>query len=101
LSLYSTLHILDSRLKGVSEIVRKQSKNRNKNIEIYVGGPVSTYPEIVLREMKVDGVILGEGEISTPNVIEGHREGLAYLENGEVVINELKEKPERQTLKRG
>ena len=94
LSLYSTLHILDNKLKEVIEFVRKQSKKRDKNIKIYVGGPVSAYPEVILGEMKVDGVILGEGEISTPNVIEGDREGLAYLENGEVVINELKEKPE-------
>ncbi|HIQ38621.1 MAG TPA: TIGR04014 family B12-binding domain/radical SAM domain-containing protein [Methanothermococcus okinawensis] len=94
LSLYSTLHILDNKLKEIIEFIKKQSKKRDKNIKIYVGGPVSAYPEIVLREMKVDGVILGEGEISAPNVIEGYREGLAYLENGEIVINELKEKPE-------
>ena len=93
LSLYSTLHILDNNLKKAIEIIRNATKN-NKKIKIYVGGPVSSYPEIILNEMDVDGVILDEGEITVPNIIEGHGEGLAYLENGEIVINKPKEKPE-------
>ena len=93
LSLYSTLHILDNNLKKAIEIIRNATKN-NKKIKVYVGGPVSSYPEIILNEMNVDGVILDEGEITVPNIIEGHGEGLAYLENGEIVIKKPKEKPE-------
>ncbi|MBW9220596.1 TIGR04014 family B12-binding domain/radical SAM domain-containing protein [Methanothermococcus sp. SCGC AD-155-M21] len=93
LSLYSTLHILDNNLKKAIEIIRNSTKN-NKKIKVYVGGPVSSYPEIILNEMNVDGVILEEGEITVPNIIDGHDEGLAYLENGEIVINQPKEKPE-------
>ncbi|HIP17525.1 MAG TPA: TIGR04014 family B12-binding domain/radical SAM domain-containing protein [Methanothermococcus okinawensis] len=93
LSLYSTVHILDSNLKKAIEIIRNSTKN-NKKIKIYVGGPVSSYPEIILNEMDVDGVILDEGEITVPNIIDGYEEGLAYLENGEIVINKPREKPE-------
>ena len=44
--------------------------------------------------MNVDGVILGEGELTTPNIIDGDREGLAYLENGDIITNIPKSKPE-------
>ncbi len=93
LSLYSTLHIIDENLKKVIELLQNSKNNNRKKTKIFVGGPVSAYPEIVLNELNVDGVILGEGEIITPNIIEGDKEGLAYLENGDIVINKPKSKP--------
>ena len=89
-SLYSTLNILDEHIKDTINFIKKSGKN----IKIYVAGPVSAYPEIILNELNIDGVILGEGEITTPKIISGEKEGLAYLENGEMVINYSKEKPE-------
>jgi B12-binding domain/radical SAM domain protein len=101
LSLYSTLHIMDENLKKVIEFIQNNNKNnnnnknsKNKKTKILVGGPVSAYPEIILYELNVDGVILGEGEIITPNIIDGDDEGLAYLENGDIIINKPKSKPE-------
>ncbi|AEH06484.1 methyl-coenzyme M reductase glutamine C-methyltransferase [Methanothermococcus okinawensis] len=93
LSLYSTLHLMDKNLKKVIELLQNNNKHNSKKTKIFVGGPVSAYPEIVLNELNVDGVILGEGEIITPKIIEGDKEGLAYLENGEIIINKPKPKP--------
>ncbi|WP_423793397.1 methyl-coenzyme M reductase glutamine C-methyltransferase [Methanocaldococcus indicus] len=89
-SLYSTLHILDDNIKNSI----KYLKNIKKKLKIYVAGCVSTYPEIILNEMDVDGVIIGEGELITPKILEGDNEGLAYKEGDEIVINYPKEKPE-------
>ncbi len=63
LSLYSTLHLMDEKIRDfVSQ----------SNRTVYVGGPVSAYPDIILGELDADAVIIGEGEEST----------LALLNNG-------------------
>ncbi|WP_457612054.1 methyl-coenzyme M reductase glutamine C-methyltransferase, partial [Methanocaldococcus sp.] len=87
-SLYSTLHIIDKKIREIIDFLKKAKKR------VYVAGPVSMYPEIVLNELNVDGVILGEGEIITPKILEGDKEGLAYKEDGEIIINYSKEKPD-------
>lgn len=85
LSLYSTSQIIDENLKNIVNFIKRKSKNT----KIFVGGPVSAYPEIILGELPVDGVIIGEGELITPNIIEGSKEGLAYrdINNNEIIIN--------------
>ncbi len=94
LSLYSTLHIVDKNIKNLTEVL----KNKNKNIKIYVGGPVSAYPSIILKELNVDGVILGEGELTITDIIKGSSdEGLAYLENDEIVINPNRKLPDLES----
>lgn len=70
LSLYSTLNIIDPVIKDTVDYLK------SKNIKIYVAGPVSAYPEIILNELNVDGVILGEGELTTPEIINGSKDGL-------------------------
>ncbi|CAB3288634.1 Radical SAM domain protein [Methanocaldococcus lauensis] len=90
-SLYSTLHILDKKIRETIEILKKSKKNK---IKIYIAGCVSAYPEIILNELNVDGVIVGEGEITTPKIIEGDEEGLAYKNGDEIVVNYSKEKPD-------
>ncbi|WP_456471972.1 methyl-coenzyme M reductase glutamine C-methyltransferase [Methanocaldococcus sp.] len=87
-SLYSTLHIIDKKIREIIDFLKKAKKR------VYVAGPVSMYPEIILNELNVDGVILGEGEIITPKILEGDKEGLAYKEDGEIIINYSKEKPD-------
>jgi len=81
LSLYSTLHLIDERIKS---FIRE-----NKDKEIIVGGPVSSCPEMVLKELSVDAVIIGEGEETILEVLNnGIRDGIrgiAFLEDGEVV----------------
>ncbi|MCQ6254779.1 methyl-coenzyme M reductase glutamine C-methyltransferase [Methanocaldococcus sp.] len=90
-SLYSTLHILDKKIRETIENLKKSKKNK---IKIYIAGCVSAYPEIILNELNVDGVIVGEGEITTPKIIEGDEEGLAYKNGDEIVVNYPKERPD-------
>ncbi|AEF95824.1 methyl-coenzyme M reductase glutamine C-methyltransferase [Methanotorris igneus] len=90
LSLYSTLQIIDENIKNIVNFIRS-SKRKTK---VYVAGCVSSYPEIILNELNVDGVIVGEGELTTPNIVEGDTEGLAYWDGNEIVVNYPKEKPD-------
>ncbi|ENN95877.1 hypothetical protein J422_05514 [Methanocaldococcus villosus KIN24-T80] len=87
-SLYSTLHILDKNIREAIDFLKRAKK------KVYIAGCVSMYPEIILNELNVDGVIVGEGEITTPRILEGDKEGLAYKEGDEIVINYPKEKPD-------
>ena len=85
LSLYSTLHLLESR-------IRNFAKQNSK--PIYVGGPISAYPDIILGELDVDGVIIGEGEESTvellSNGVSEDISGIAFRNDGEIVRTEPK-----------
>jgi B12-binding domain/radical SAM domain protein len=85
LSLYSTLHLLDSRIGNFTEQSSKP---------IYVGGPISAYPDIVLGELDVDCVIIGEGEESTVellnNGVSEDISGIAFRNDGEIVRTEPK-----------
>jgi B12-binding domain/radical SAM domain protein len=85
LSLYSTLHLLDERIRDFASVSQG-------NKTIYVGGPVSAYPDIVLGELDVDAVIVGEGEESTVELLEnGVSEdisGIAFKTDGEIVRTE-------------
>jgi len=56
LSLFSTLHLLDPKIRSFV------SSHRKSGGTVYVGGPVSAYPEIVLGELGCNAVVLGEGE---------------------------------------
>ncbi len=88
-SLYSTLHIIDNKIRELINFI----KRANKKAKLYVAGCISTYPEIILNELNVDGVIIGEGEITTPRILEGDEEGLAYREGDNIIVNYPKEKP--------
>ena len=83
LSLYSTLHLLESR-------IRNFAKQNSK--PIYVGGPISAYPDIILGELDVDGVIIGEGEESTvellSNGVSEDISGIAFRNDGEIIRTE-------------
>jgi B12-binding domain/radical SAM domain protein len=80
LSLYSTLHLID---EGIRDFVSQS------NSTVYVGGPVSAYPEIVLGELDVDAVIIGEGEESTiellNNGISEDISGIAFQSDKEII----------------
>ncbi len=56
LSLYSTQNLMDEALKSFI------AKYRETGGRVYVGGPVSAVPEMVLGELAPDAVICGEGE---------------------------------------
>lgn len=82
MSLYSTLHLHDP---AIHEFVE-----RNRNKKIYVGGPVSAYPEMVLGELPgVSAVIMGEGEETTPELLEGEKldsiDGICFRDGDNIV----------------
>jgi len=83
LSLYSTLHLLDNRIRDFASQCSKP---------VYVGGPVSAYPDIVLGELDVDAVVIGEGEESTlellNNGISEDISGIAFRSDDEIVQTE-------------
>lgn len=83
LSLYSTQHLLDERIKKVIG-ARKKLGGR-----CYVGGPVSSHPAMVLGELSPDAVVVGEGEITTPRLVADGPSpeipGIAYMEE-EVMV---------------
>ncbi|HII05989.1 MAG TPA: TIGR04014 family B12-binding domain/radical SAM domain-containing protein [Methanotrichaceae archaeon] len=84
LSLFSTSQLLDPE-------IRKFAKSCP---QIYVGGPVGLVPEIVLGELEVDAVVMGEGEEVVARVVEkgpsAEIPGVAFHQEGKVV----KTKPE-------
>lgn len=73
LSLYSTLHLLDPAIRSFV------SQHRKTGGTVYVGGPVSAYPEIVLGELDCNAVVLGEGE---QTVLSLAREGMTDTTSG-------------------
>ena len=83
-SLYSTQHLLDP---AVRDLVRS---HREHGGTVYVGGPVSAAPEIVLGELAPDAVVVGEGEETVVRLVaEGISDalpGIAYTDGDRVVV---------------
>ncbi len=78
ISLFSTLQLLDPHLK---EFVTSRER-------VYVGGPVSLCPEIVLGELEADVVVVGEGEEVVAELVERGPEnlpGVAYRRDGQIM----------------
>jgi B12-binding domain/radical SAM domain protein len=66
LSLYSTQHLLQPRIRSFI------TQHREAGGTIYVGGPVSSVPEMVIGELSPDAVVVGEGEVTVRRlVLEG------------------------------
>jgi B12-binding domain/radical SAM domain protein len=84
LSLYSTQHLLDRR------VLRYVQEHKDHGGIIYAGGPVSAAPDMVLGELPVDAVVVGEGEkIVVPlleNGITPDIQGIAFRTGEGVVI---------------
>ena len=99
LSLSSTLHLLE--LGDSMQDLKRKCKDGGM---IVVGGPVSQCPEFVFRYLDCDAVVIGEGEIPVERMKQGcdvaEIDGIAYKENGEIVINPPKQLPdiEHRTL---
>ena len=93
LSLYSTLHLLDDRIRNFASAFRSGATAPGDRA-IYVGGPISAYPDIVLGELDVDAVIVGEGEESTVellnNGISEDISGIAFKNNDGIVVTKPK-----------
>lgn len=83
-SLYSTQHLLDP---AVRDLVRS---HRESGGTVYVGGPVSAAPEIVLGELEPDAVVVGEGEETVVRLVaEGVSNalpGIAYIDGDHLVV---------------
>ena len=82
LSLFSTSQLLDPDIREFSKSCPR----------IYVGGPVGLVPEIVLGELEVDAVVMGEGEEVVARLVEkgpsAEIPGVAFLQDGRVVKTE-------------
>jgi B12-binding domain/radical SAM domain protein len=86
LSLYSTQHLLDPRIRVYVQ------QHRQRGGLCYVGGPVSAAPEMVLGELGVDAVVVGEGENAIIPLVERGISpdipGIAYWDGDRVVVQE-------------
>lgn len=84
LSLFSTQHLMDGGIRDFVAGVRASGR------PVYIGGPVSAYPEYVLGELAPDAVVVGEGEETVPLLLERgispDLPGIAYLDGGRTVI---------------
>lgn len=82
LSLYSTQHLMSPDIRAFVAAHRKTGG------VVYVGGPVSAAPEIVLGELSPDAVCVGEGEETVLRLMsEGPHEdipGCAWMEGAEM-----------------
>ena len=83
-SLFSTQHLLDP---AIRDAVRT---HRERGGTVYVGGPVSAAPGIVLGELAPDAVVVGEGEETVVRLVEegvsAALPGIAYLDGKQVVV---------------
>ncbi|MBN2733358.1 MAG: TIGR04014 family B12-binding domain/radical SAM domain-containing protein [Methanomicrobiaceae archaeon] len=87
LSLYSTQHLMSDAIKDFI------SEHRKNGGTVFIGGPVSAYPEIVAGELNPDATLIGEGEETVPLVAEygisDKIPGIAYIrKDGELRITE-------------
>jgi B12-binding domain/radical SAM domain protein len=84
LSLFSTQHILNEKIKFYIASIR------SAGTRCYIGGPVSADPKIVLEELLPDAVVIGEGEPVVLNLLSrGTPEGVsgtAYTKDGAMII---------------
>ncbi|MBP7410769.1 methyl-coenzyme M reductase glutamine C-methyltransferase [Methanoculleus sp. 10] len=84
-SLFSTQHLLDP---AIRDLVRT---HREQGGAVYVGGPVSAVPEMVLGELAPDAVVVGEGEETVVHLVNegvsGALPGIAYLDGARSVVN--------------
>ncbi|RXE57106.1 radical SAM protein [Methanoculleus taiwanensis] len=84
LSLYSTQHLLKP---AIRTLVQEQ---QSRGGTVYVGGPVSAYPEMVLGELEPDAVVVGEGEETVLRLIDAGTSpdlpGIAYRDGDGVTV---------------
>lgn len=83
LSLYSTSHLLDTEVRSFV------ARHRESGGLCYVGGPVSSAPEMVLGELHPDAVVVGEGENAILPLLEGGPStdvpGIAFRDGARIV----------------
>jgi len=76
----------------VSKIIKKI----NKKIVVVCGGPhPSSFPESSLKETKCNIAVIGEGEHTIKEIVNGKKlekiKGIAYKKNGKIYTNERRE----------
>ncbi|MDN7012472.1 TIGR04014 family B12-binding domain/radical SAM domain-containing protein [Methanoculleus sp. FWC-SCC3] len=84
MSLFSTQHLLDP---AIRDLVRT---HREQGGKVYIGGPVSAAPEMVLGELAPDAVVVGEGEETVVRLVEEGVSpdllGIAFLDADRPVV---------------
>ncbi len=88
--------MFSSQAACIREISRRIKNEIDRDIVVVTGGTHPSFlPEIVLKTMDVDYVVLGEGELGLRDIIKAHNrgedrsaiDGIAWRENGSVRIN--------------
>lgn len=82
-SLYSTLQLIDAGVKKFFESLQGK--------QVFLGGPVSAYPDIVLRELSnITAVVVGEGEETVLELLENNSldtvAGIAFMDDDNTVV---------------
>jgi len=84
ISLFSTQHLLDP---AIMNLIRA---HRERGGRVYVGGPVSAAPEMVLGELAPDAVVVGEGEETVVRLVEEgvlpDLPGIAFIDGVRTVV---------------
>ncbi|MAG19833.1 hypothetical protein CL618_00155 [archaeon] len=92
---------------NIAKDFMQYAKDVNPDIKIVIGGNEATFrPETYLRDGLADIAMLGEAEISLPNLIQSLREksdlrsvkGIAYNEVGEVIRTGMPDKPSMEDV---
>jgi radical SAM superfamily enzyme YgiQ (UPF0313 family) len=88
--------VMTPTLSSAMEVARK-IKEKNKSIFVFMGGAhVTALPEKTLEVFpELDAIVIGEGEITTPVLIEKIKNkeelkdvlGIAYREDGKIIVN--------------
>ncbi|NHJ13723.1 MAG: radical SAM protein [Candidatus Thorarchaeota archaeon] len=78
-------------IPAVTQLTKLWKRERPRG-RMIIGGPIAFNPEDVLKALKPDLLVIGEGEVTLEHLLEQHYlteridlsaiEGLAYLENG-------------------
>lgn len=82
--------------KWVASIVKKC----HPSVPVIVGGPLATSAsEVLLKNMKIDGVCVGEGELTMVDLMKNMEnlervKGIAYMDDGKIKVN-----PPREIIK--
>jgi magnesium-protoporphyrin IX monomethyl ester (oxidative) cyclase len=80
-----------------SSLTAKAVKKANRNIKVIAGGPhVCVRPEQTLKDPNIDFIVLGEGEITTVELVNALEKGSSlkdvkgiwYKKNGRIIKNE-------------
>lgn len=86
------INFVTSLIKEANRILEMVKKNNQKAILVGGGPHCSSEPESSLKETLLDIAVIGEGDFTILDIIDGKKfseiKGIAYKENGKIFVNE-------------